>query len=512
MNIVEYVIRFKEQSKAVDAATRKVDQLDKRTNKLNKTLSVGTVAAITVATTAIISFVGSSIKAFDRQENAIAQVRTGIETTAGAAGRSLSQLTAQASALQNDTIFGDEEILQGVTAQLLTFTNVAGREFDRTQKAALDLATRLDGDLKSTTIQLGKALNDPIANLSALSRSGIQFSENQREVIKSLAETNQLSKAQSLILDELEKQYGGSAAAAAAAGSGGLKQLQNQLGDIKEIIGGALLPIINVFASALRSIANVIQANQGIFTIVVQTLGVLAAIIGVVVAAIKAWAAIQAVINVLLIANPIGIIIVAIGALIAGIIALYKNSETARGIFQGVFNVINRIWKFLKAFFTPIFKRTGELFKDIGRRIREFLQKPIERAQERWKRFLDFLERIPGVGKLVRGLRESFSEGFQKGVEDFRKEQERTELGVNAAAAPGTPSAPGPGGTAGTPTATPAPGTVRSAAPRQFNINIENLVREFMVTTNNITEGAEDIKDKIQAALLEAIADVEIAR
>jgi len=132
-----------------------------------------------------------------------------------------------AADLQKRTLFGDEEILKDATAQLLTFTNIAGEQFERTQVAALNLATRLDGDLKSASIQLGKALNDPIANLSALSRSGIQFSEEQKKVIKELAETNRLAEAQTIILDELEKQYGGSAEAAAKAGAGGLKQLQN---------------------------------------------------------------------------------------------------------------------------------------------------------------------------------------------------------------------------------------------------------------------------------------------
>ena len=86
-----------------------------------------------------------------------------------------------ATNLQNKTLFGDEVILKDATAQLLTFTNITGENFGRTQEAALDLATRLDGDLKSASIQLGKALNDPVANLSALSRSGIQFSEDQKK-------------------------------------------------------------------------------------------------------------------------------------------------------------------------------------------------------------------------------------------------------------------------------------------------------------------------------------------
>jgi hypothetical protein len=82
-----------------------------------------------------------------------------------------------------------------------------------------------------------------------LGRSGIQFSKDQKQLIKSLAETNRLAEAQDLILAELEKQYGGAAEAAAQLGLGPLRQLQNQFGDLLEDIGKILiegfLPLVN---------------------------------------------------------------------------------------------------------------------------------------------------------------------------------------------------------------------------------------------------------------------------
>ena len=143
---------------------------------------------MTMALTAPLGIMAAqSMRAFDEQAKAIAQVEAGLKSTGNAVGFTSKQLQQMASDLQNKTIFGDEEILKGATAQLLTFTNIAGENFARTQAVALDLATRLDGDLKSASIQLGKALNDPVANLTALSRAGIQFSDDQKEVIKSLA-------------------------------------------------------------------------------------------------------------------------------------------------------------------------------------------------------------------------------------------------------------------------------------------------------------------------------------
>jgi hypothetical protein len=205
--------------------------------------------SMSMSITAPLALMGvASVKAFDMQAKAIAQVEAGLKSTGAAVGYTSEQLQKMASDLQNKTIFGDEEILKDATAQLLTFTNIAGANFARTQKVALDLATRLDGDLKSASIQLGKALNDPVANLTALSRAGIQFSKDQKSVIKSLTETGNLAEAQTIILDELEKQYGGSAEAAAAAGMGPFKQLANSVSDLSEefgrLIAGALAPLV----------------------------------------------------------------------------------------------------------------------------------------------------------------------------------------------------------------------------------------------------------------------------
>ena len=208
----------------------------------------------------IVALGAASVAAFDKQAKAVAQVEAGLISTGNAAGFTSQQLQKMAADLQAKTIFGDEVILKDATAQLLTFTNIAGQQFARTQQAALNLATRLDGDLKSASIQLGKALNDPIANLSALSRSGIQFSEEQKAIIKSLAKTNKLAEAQTIILDELEKQYGGAAEAAAEAGLGPFQQLQNSLSDVSEEFGKLIVENIEPFKKLLLDVIKVLRS------------------------------------------------------------------------------------------------------------------------------------------------------------------------------------------------------------------------------------------------------------
>lgn len=295
---------------------------------------------------------GSTLNAFDRQAQAIAQLEQGIRSTGAAAGFTAEQLRRTASELQSVTTFGDEDILTGVTNQLLTFTNIAGDQFIRTQEAALDLATRLGGDLQSAAIQLGKALNDPVANLSALSRSGIQFSEDQKELINSLVETNRLADAQNIILSELEKQYGGSARAAAEAGLGPLKQFRNALGDIAEEIGSALAPALNSAARFLTGLLNrflSLDAGTRRFAIAIGVavaaigpllvaLGSLVSIVGIAVTGLGALGTIFAAIT-----SPITLTIAAIAGLAAGLAILVQRFFILRDAGVGVFDSLKVI-------------------------------------------------------------------------------------------------------------------------------------------------------------------------
>ena len=259
---VKYIISMQDKiSKKLDNIDRRIGGADRKMMGFGKTIKrVGIGIAGYLSARVVLGGLKRLGNLWDEQAQAIAQVEQGIKSTGGTARRTLSQLKNQAIDLQSKTLFGDEKILKGVTSQILTFTNITEQNFDRTQKAVLDVTTRLYGadagaeSLRSTSIQLGKALNDPVANLGALSRSGIQFSKQQKEVIKDLAENNQLAKAQAIILDELEKQYGGSAEAAAKAGLGGFKQLKNELSDTGELIGKRLLPAYGKLSKFLRRI------------------------------------------------------------------------------------------------------------------------------------------------------------------------------------------------------------------------------------------------------------------
>lgn len=300
-----------------DAVSRAQDRLTRWGGGLTK-IGLGISA---VMAPAILAFSGS-VQAFDDSAKAAAKVEQAIKSTGAAAGFTAGQLFEVAAGLQDITRFDGDDILNKVTAQLLTFTNIAGSEFLRAQTAALDLATVLDGDLQSASIMLGKALNDPVKGLSALGKAGIQFSAQQKEVIKSLAEAGDLAGAQQIILAELERQYGGQAEVAARAGVGALDQLRNAWGDVVETVGGVIAsilpPVVDFFRTMVDGFLGLPEPMQRFIVVA----GLVAAALGpLAIAAGAAAIALGA------LSGPVLIAGAAITGLIALVAALWPEQE-----------------------------------------------------------------------------------------------------------------------------------------------------------------------------------------
>lgn len=196
-------------------------------------------------------FVGQFVDSASESEQAVARLNGVLRATGGAAGLTSQQLTDMATSLQGITRFSDETILAGESI-LLTFRNISGETFERTVPAMLDMA-EIFGSVDSAAMQLGKALNDPLNGMGALSRAGVTFSDEQKEVIKAFVESGDIASAQAVILGELEAQVGGLSQTMGQTFAGQLEIAKNKLDDVKELIGGAFLP---VFVELLNKIVE----------------------------------------------------------------------------------------------------------------------------------------------------------------------------------------------------------------------------------------------------------------
>ena len=114
--------------------------------------------------------------------------------------------------------------------------------------------------LKTTTIQIGKALNDPIKGLSALSRVGIQFTKQQKDLIKTFVNSGEVSKAQAVIIEELNNQYGDRAKIENYEKS--LRSLESAAGDLGERLGFTLMSSMKELNDTLTKMAESLNPSD----------------------------------------------------------------------------------------------------------------------------------------------------------------------------------------------------------------------------------------------------------
>lgn len=229
----------------------------------NLALPMGVVGA------AIIGFGALAVASFNASEKEASQLGAVLKSTGGIAGVTAEMANNLASSLQKVTRFSDEAVLGGENL-LLTFTNIGKDIFPQATEVMLDMSQALGQDVKSSAIQLGKALQDPILGVTALRRVGVNFNEAQQEVIKNLVETGRAGEAQALILKELKTEFGGSARAAGQTFAGQLDILKNSLDDVMESIGGvianAISPLVEKVKPVVDGIKSWIEQNPKLAT------------------------------------------------------------------------------------------------------------------------------------------------------------------------------------------------------------------------------------------------------
>ena len=218
---------------------------------------------------------GATIK----QEEALAQIEARLRSTGRTSQITTAQIAGIAGELQKATGIGDEEILDA-QAKLLSFTNVAVDQLPRSTEVILDIATAMGVDLRSAAIQLGKALDDPERGLDGLSRAGTTFSKEQKDTIRALYEQGRAAEAQALILENVEKQTGGTARTLRDTLGGSLKAAGSAFGDLWENAdeSGALRDSVERLVTLLTD-PNTRQGVQAFTTLLIDGLATAAGLV-----------------------------------------------------------------------------------------------------------------------------------------------------------------------------------------------------------------------------------------
>lgn len=383
----------------------------------------------------------SAIADAQAYEKATAQLRAGIESTGNAAGLSVEGLKAHASALEE--LSGvDENLIMQSQAVFQTFTNIRnvvgeGNDiFNQASQSALDLSVKMGGDLQGATVQLGKALNDPIKGITALTRVGVVFTDAQKAQIKALVESGDVMGAQKVILAEMNVEFGGAAAAAGDTFAGAVTRAKDKVADFGRELVTKLQPILLTVGKAvgdfwnkyLTPLFNWLGKNKEAVSTFVVIIGTAYAafktysiIMGVITVATELYTVAtvlmaggkladvvatdqatraQLMLNAAMTANPIALIVAALALLAAGFVYAWNNSETFRKIMVTIAKaVISYVAFMIRAY--------GGLI--------EIILKVVTGPM---RLFLNVLQHLPGIGKYAKAGLDMINNGIE-GVGNF---------------------------------------------------------------------------------------------
>jgi hypothetical protein len=158
-------------------------------------------------------------KTFAETETRLLKQEQLLKATGNASGFTTTQLDKMARSIALNTLASTDGVAQAQSI-MLTFKSVTGDTFQTAMKLSQDMASVMGSDIKSAAMQLGKALEMPSEGLNALKRSGVSFSQSQKELIKDLESTGRVADAQRVVLKTLEDQLGGSGEAEAKGMTG----------------------------------------------------------------------------------------------------------------------------------------------------------------------------------------------------------------------------------------------------------------------------------------------------
>lgn len=230
-----------------------------------------------------------------------------------------------------------------------------------------DVAAATGKDLETVTQAMAKAANGQTAALYKLDpalRTTVGVGAEFEDVLRGL------------------NIHQGAAAEAALTTEGKMKNLSIQFGEAKESIGAALIPAVETLLGLLIPLANWAQENTKVFLIVAGVIGGVAAAVLAANAAMKVYQATlvivkaaQFALNLVMSANPIALVVLAIGALVAAFVIAYNKSETFREIINKLFgaistgvefsvNAIKGYLEFVLGFYKTIFNAIASLWNN----------------------------------------------------------------------------------------------------------------------------------------------------
>lgn len=210
----------------------------------------GVIAALEIVNSKLHEMTDASIF----QNRATLQLTRALQSAPAVLNLNRQSLDSHAQALSKVTKFGDE-LVTNVQAQLSNFQSFGQDIMPQATEAALNLAERWGG-LDDQVKTLGQSLAAPIEGLSALKEKGVIFTTSQQNLVRQLVETNRVFEAQQILLNQIDRQYGGLAEAMGSTSEGIRSRFNNALGDVQEKIGQIFLSLESSWQTSMMPLLD----------------------------------------------------------------------------------------------------------------------------------------------------------------------------------------------------------------------------------------------------------------
>lgn len=285
---------------------------------IGKSMSLSLTAPLT-------AFAAASVKAFDTQAKAEAQLRTALQGNETA----FNNLKDAAEEFQKISLFGDEEII--AQQAYLASLGLTEDKIKDVIKASMDLAAGT-----------GQTLEFGVKNLAKT------FSGLTGELGESIPALKNLTREELIAggaVKVVAEAFKGQAKAAAEAGIGGVQQLKNSFSDLSEEIGKALMPIINSLTDKLKILVDSMKSLTDAQLKTRTEIGLFVAALGPVLYGLgqffegvtKVWKALKWLANGIIIPIVVGALSVLIGALSVAIATFGGAAVAGVGLLTAAF-------------------------------------------------------------------------------------------------------------------------------------------------------------------------------
>jgi len=227
------------------------------------------IAGTYVGVKAVFNYVKDGVEMAKASETGLAQLGAVLTSTNDACGMSKDAILELAGSYGSYTTYGKGAVLAGENL-LLTFTGLGKDILPDVTTTMLDMSTALGQDVTASAMTLGKALNDPATGLTKLTKQGVTFTEEQKNQVAAMVKSGNTLGAQKIMLQELQKEFGGSAKAIGDTLPGKIIIMQNAFKGIQKSIGEKFIPVLfNIYSFAVAQMPNI----KAIFTSVFNEVG-----------------------------------------------------------------------------------------------------------------------------------------------------------------------------------------------------------------------------------------------